>query len=238
MKRFFRHSGFFVLFLIAIYFIIDLLLFPMYTRHGEEFELIDVNEMPIEEVRKTLEELDLIPVVKDSAFSDLFEPGIVIDQEPKPLSLVKKGRRIFLTESVGERPVTVPKLIGESAVNARFLLATNGLVLGRIDSAFSSRFPKDLVIRQSVKEQATVFAHDTINVVVSLGKNIRLQKIKNFVSMSYNQALKEAMNLGLKVEKELGGSRDELLPNTIISQSIPSGTQIGDHKSIIFTVSQ
>jgi hypothetical protein len=53
--------------------------------------------------------------------------GIVIAQAPQPGSTVNSGSTVGVTLSAGPPPVAVPKVVGESAANARTVLESIGL---------------------------------------------------------------------------------------------------------------
>ena len=64
---------------------------PFYIKLGEESELPDVIEMSLNEADKTLKDNGFRVVVKDSLYDANHEVGTVIEQNPYPYAIVKKG---------------------------------------------------------------------------------------------------------------------------------------------------
>lgn len=238
MKDIAKQCGIFFSILIILYFIVDILVFPMYTRHGEEFELNDFTEKTIEETRFLAEELGYEIIIKDSTFSPLFEPNIIIAQEPKAFSRVKYGRRIYLTVSMGDKPIILPNLVGISLQNANFIIEGKNLIVGEILTEFSNTYDKDVVMGQFLLEGTKLIAGDTVSFTVSLGEDLSSIPIADYTGMAYTKAKKKALTRGFVVEKEIGEIRDDLVPGTVISQSLEVGTFSELNETIIFTISQ
>ena len=238
MNDILKQLGIFSAILIALYLIIDFLIFPMYTRHGEEFELVDFTEKTVEEVMFSAEDYGLEIIIKDSTFSPLFEPNIIIAQEPKAFSRIKYGRRIYLTVSMGDKPVLVPNLVGISLQNASFLLEGKNLVVGEILTEFSNIYDKDVVMAQLLSQGIKLIAGDTVSFTVSLGQDLTSIPIADYTGLPFAKAKKKALTLGFRVVKETGESRTDLIPETVLSQSLEVGSFAELNETIIFTVSQ
>lgn len=98
-----------------------------YTHHGEAVEVPDLTHMYIEEVEVALEDLGLSYEVVDSVYLRSFKPGEVAEQTPVANTLVKKGRKIYITLNCRQRQmVRVPNLIGESYRKAQSNLRALG----------------------------------------------------------------------------------------------------------------
>ncbi len=79
------------LFLAVVFFL------KFYTRHDEAIQIPDLKGKSEAEARAILDDLDLEMVVTDSLFVATAAPGTVRDQSPKPGSMVKDGRVIFIS---------------------------------------------------------------------------------------------------------------------------------------------
>jgi len=136
--------------IVIITLLMDFIVMPWYTKHGEEYEMPDVTDRTIEEAIQILEEANFKPLVQDSVYDEQFSPGSVIQQNPVPFSQVKKGRRVYLIVSIGEKPRYVPPLIGLTPQDAEFRLREQALKLNQIFYEFSDFYPRGVVINQSI----------------------------------------------------------------------------------------
>ncbi len=82
-------------FLLLIFIILMWLRF--YTNHGQKLELPKFIGQNIEEAKAQSEDLSFEIIVNDSIFIVGKPGGIITDQNPKPLSLVKEGRKVYVT---------------------------------------------------------------------------------------------------------------------------------------------
>ncbi len=90
-QLFFIVAGFF-LFLIAVQ-----VWLRMYTNHGQKIELPKFIGMPLAEAVTIAEDNDFEIIVNDSVFIVGKSGGVITEQNPKPASLVKEKRKIYVT---------------------------------------------------------------------------------------------------------------------------------------------
>lgn len=90
-------------------------LLRLYTRHGSDQVVVDKYlEMNFSEAKRQARGKDLRAVVIDSTFVINMPPNIVIEQDPKPGSKVKKRRTVYLWVTGGQAPdVLLPGLAGK-----------------------------------------------------------------------------------------------------------------------------
>lgn len=215
-------------FLLA-FLMMDYIVMPLYTRLGQEYELPDVTEKPLAVALETLEDQGFIPIVQDSAFDAHYAKGMILRQNPSPYSTVKKGRRVYLVMSSGEKPIYMPDLVKESITNAELRLRELGLVLNQIYPEYSEALPYvDVVIRQSVSPGELVEYGKKINLTVSMGAPPNSQQIPRLIGKSLDRALKELEVVGVRRDsiQIIQRYRTDLLPRTIISQSVQEGTLV------------
>ena len=122
--------------LVAIAFCVGLWVWMLrYTMHGESVEVPEVKGMMINDAEYTLEELDLVTVVVDSAYVRKQPAGIVLEQKPAPGSRVKSGREIYLTINQKQTPMnTIPDIAGNcSRREAEARLRALGFKIGPME---------------------------------------------------------------------------------------------------------
>jgi len=84
-----------------------------YTNHGESLQVEDYTGLSIEEATRAARSRSFRIEVSDSVFIPRERPNLVIEQDPAPLSRVKKNRTIYLTITKSEGDmVSLPSLVG------------------------------------------------------------------------------------------------------------------------------
>lgn len=92
---------------------IALLFIDVFTSHGQQVQVPDVRNMPLEKAIDILEDAGLRWEISDSTtFYENYPPGTVIDQDPKAKSYIKKIRIIYLNVNAMHAPIIpLPKLV-------------------------------------------------------------------------------------------------------------------------------
>lgn len=92
---------------------IALLFIDVFTSHGQQVQVPDVRNMPLEKAIEILEDAGLRWDISDSTtFHENYKPGTVMDQDPKAKSYIKKIRIIYLNVNAMHPPIIpLPKLV-------------------------------------------------------------------------------------------------------------------------------
>jgi hypothetical protein len=106
------NSALMALALVALCYI-ALLFIDVFTSHGQQVQVPDVRNMPLEKAINILEDAGLRWEISDSTtFYENYQPGAVIDQDPKAKSYIKKIRIIYLNVNAMHAPIIpFPKLV-------------------------------------------------------------------------------------------------------------------------------
>lgn len=101
-----------VLALVALGYI-ALLFIDVFTSHGQQVQVPDVRNMPLEKAIDILDDAGLRWEISDSStFYENYKPGTVIDQDPKAKSYIKKIRIVYLSVNAMHAPIIpLPKLV-------------------------------------------------------------------------------------------------------------------------------
>ncbi|MBR1804186.1 MAG: PASTA domain-containing protein [Muribaculaceae bacterium] len=115
---------------------IGLLFIDVFTSHGQEMRVPDVRNMPLEQAISKLEDAGFKWDISDSTtFSEQYKPGVVIDQDPRPLSYIKAIRTVYLkVNAMHARSVKFPKLNEISIRQGLAMLRSYGFKNVQIDS--------------------------------------------------------------------------------------------------------
>ena len=106
------NSTLMVLALVALGYI-ALLFIDVFTSHGQQVQVPDVRNLPLEKAIEILDDAGLRWEISDSTtFYENYKPGTVIDQDPKAKSYIKKIRIIYLNVNAMHAPIIpIPKLV-------------------------------------------------------------------------------------------------------------------------------
>lgn len=116
------------------------------TNHDQKIEVPNLQKMSLENVEKTLEDLDLNYVVIDSAsYNPNYPKKSVIEQSPEAGDFVKENRKIYLTlNPSGYKNVEVPNLFGKTKRQATTQLVSIGFRIST-NTVYVSDIAKDVV---------------------------------------------------------------------------------------------
>ena len=107
--------------------VLTLLFLNIYTRHGQNIIVPDLNGLQANEAEAILKSKGLTVQIVDSIYKPDAIPGSVIEQTPKPGNKVKEGRNIYLTiYSFNPQQISVPELVDFSTRQALSLLNSIG----------------------------------------------------------------------------------------------------------------
>lgn len=103
-----------------------------YTNHSQKIEVPDLSKQTLENVEKTLDDLDLHFIVIDSAsYNPDYPKKSVIRQNPQPGDIVKENRQIYLTLNPSSyRSVPIPEFYGKTSRNVKTTLRALDFVVG------------------------------------------------------------------------------------------------------------
>jgi serine/threonine-protein kinase len=215
----------------------DQAVMPLYVKLGREVEMPDVLELSIDTARVQLQENGFRVMVSDSLYDSKHPVGTVIEQNPYPYALVKKGRRVYLTISIGEKLITMPNLFGVSPREAELLLNSHNLDLNAKSYIFSDIYHEGTVMGQSYPQGQPIKAGSRIDIIISLGKLNQERIVPNVLGKSLYEAREILKAMGLKIGRIEYEPKQDILPETIVGQSLKAGTPFHTEDIMDLTVS-
>ncbi len=224
--------------LIVLYLTCDHIVMPIYTRHGRDVYVPEVVGLTYAAAQMKLTQQGFRMVKAGEQFDSQHEPGTILFQSPEPGAPAKRGRRVYVIVSKGERFVTVPKLVGGSERNAALELSSQGLVLGNVEYLFSDTYLRDVVCSQSIPEGQIVKQGTPVDIAVSLGPSPDRLVVPNVIGKSLAEAAKLIQHTGMRVGAVRYQVSDKLLPETIIDQSPEGGTEVTAGQTVDLVVSR
>lgn len=136
---------------------------------GEQVIMTDMSGMTLADVEEVLEEAGLLLNLVEE-FSDVPE-GMVLGQEPAPDTEVNKGSYVTIRISKGPERVYMKNVGLMSLDEATAEIEGLGLRVGNITEQYSDSVAAGKIIAQSIAQDAEVKKGDTVDLVISKGKD-------------------------------------------------------------------
>jgi beta-lactam-binding protein with PASTA domain len=132
-KSFFKHTLLALITLVFL-FICWLKYLDYYTLHDKYVQVPDFNNLPISALDSIVEANDIRYIIIDSIFDKSKDKGIVVKQDPSPLTNVKQNRKIYLIiNSLQSRKVKFPDIYDFSLRQAIRKLNKKGFEVGTLE---------------------------------------------------------------------------------------------------------
>lgn len=209
---------------------------PEYTRHEQGVSVPDVTRISYEDAVEKLESAGLRYEMVSRRAQSSYPASYVLDQDPKPLEIVKPNRKVYLTINSETRPkAVVPNVTNMSLRNATIQIENSGLILGTITYE-SNRF-RNTVLRQSLAPGDTVAKGIAVNVVVSDGLGDKIVQVPAITGLLLPEAQQALRAVGLRIDEIRFQPSRDVVPNTILAYT-PQVEQLIEGQSVSLIVSE
>ena len=215
----------------------DLLIMPLYVRHGQGNYMVNVKGKQLDYALDILNSEGHKGIVSDTLFSSVFKPNIVIDQYPSTTMKVKEGRTVRLTITNAERSVEVPDLIGRSERSAELDIRQVGLEIDTVYKEYNSDVPAGNVTWQYPKGGDMLSRGMGVHLTISLGVPPNFFQAPNIFGLSKKKAIIEIEKAGFSLGKVYYRQNEDLIPYTVLDQSLKPGTVLEKSSKIDLTIS-
>ena len=186
---------------------------------GMTVQAPDLEGKSLKEAETLLDELGLYLKAEDEKFNQSIPAGNIVSQDVPFGSKVKKGDEIKVVLSKGPEIRLIPALAGEDIANAVSLLNVKGISILKTVRVHSDTTPEGRVIAQ--KPVPEEWAGEPLTLVVSSGPYDVIYYCPNFQSMTKEEALDLALQLGFEVGYS-GPDRGK----TVTGQTPAAGSEI------------
>lgn len=204
----------------------------IYTKHGKAFAVPDLRGLTVEEAELVTRARRLRLKVADSVFLSHEARGTVIDQNPAPNFRVKENRTIFLTiNAMSPERVPVPDVTGVSLRQARAIIETQGLTVGRL--IYVPDIALNNVLRQQfegrdIKPGEMINRGERIDLVLGEGLSSRTTFVPDLLYLTGDAArdkiLESSLNLGATLYDESVDTAEDSL-NAFVWRQRPEYTE-------------
>ena len=210
---------------------------PVYTRQNQNKVMIEVINKNLNDAIKLLKSENYRYEVSDTLYTNKFSLGTIIDQYPKPNTRVKSGRTVRLKIAHPEKSVAIPNLIGQSRRSAELELNQMGLLIDTVYTEYNPEYPNGTIAWQYPKAGDRRKKGMGIQITVSKGMPPNFFQVPNLIGLSINQAKDLIFKSRLKVGKISYHQDQDLVPYTVLDQSIKDGTVLDVSATINLVVS-
>ena len=199
--------------------------------------MVDIKNRNIDDALKILKSENYRYEVSDTLYTNKFQLGTIVDQYPKPNTRVKSGRTVRLKISQPEKSVAIPNLIGQSRRSAELELNQMGLLIDTVYTEYNPEYPNGTIAWQYPKAGDRRKKGMGIQITVSKGMPPNFFQVPNLIGLSINQAKDLIFKSRLKVGKISYHQDQDLVPYTVLDQSIRNGTVLDVTATINLVVS-
>ncbi len=141
---------------------------------------------------------DIEIVTRDNKYDDRVPKDCVIAQYPEAGTLVKPGKQILLTISMGVQKVNVPDLAGKSMHDADIALSNAQLFMGNT-AYISSDNATNRIITQSPLPTEEYGINKNVDLLVSLGKKTETLPLPNIVGANLEAGKTKLKAMGFNI---------------------------------------
>ncbi len=215
----------------------EYLVMPVYTRQNQNRVMIDIKNRSLDDAIRVLKSENYRYEVSDTLYTNKFQLGTIVDQYPQPNTRVKSGRTVRLKIAQPEKSVAIPNLIGQSRRSAELELNQMGLLIDTVYTEYNPEYPNGTIAWQYPKAGDRRKKGMGIQITVSKGMPPNFFQVPNLIGLSINQAKDLIFKSRLKVGKISYHQDQDLVPYTVLDQSIKNGTVLDASATINLVVS-
>ena len=215
----------------------DVVIMPGYVRMNDGRYMVNVTGKTLQHAMKVLDSEGYNGLVSDTLYSATYEAGTIVDQYPLPNTRVKEGRTVRLKIAHLEKSVSIPDLIGRSIRSAELMLTQSGLEIDTVYKEFNSDVPSGNVTWQYPKGGDMLNKGMGLHLTVSLGVPPNFYQVPNLFGLSKKKAVNDLQKAGFSVGKLFYRQNEDLIPYTVLDQSISAETVLEEPSTIDLTIS-
>ncbi|MBU1108912.1 MAG: PASTA domain-containing protein [Candidatus Riflebacteria bacterium] len=123
-------------------------------------------------------------VRRDEKYDDRHLKDHVIAQFPEPGTVVKPGKKVLLSISLGLQKVNVPDIVGANMREVDMALMNSQLVIGDRAYVFSDKIPPDRIVGQSPLPSEEYGVNKEVDLLISLGSRPESYPLPSLVAVS------------------------------------------------------
>jgi serine/threonine-protein kinase len=220
--------------------LVNWLILPRVVNLGSEVLVPDLRGLHVEKGRTICASRNLVMVTGAKVYDPAMPVNHIHSQNPPPGRKVKRGRKVYITCSLGMEEITLPELRSLSTRQALISLERLGLYANRIIQIYSDNVSKDRVIGSEPAATSPVFRGYPITLLVSRGTFPEVYIMPDLVGKPVDRVKSELTEQNLTVNRFRAIREGESAPGIVQRQYPLKGSRIerDDAVEIIYTLNE
>ena len=208
-----------------------------FVRSGAETKVPDLVGLETARARGTLEEVGFTPVVDREIYSPDFGEGRITEQRPSAGKVLRKGRKVWLTASLGLRKSETPNLVGLSYRQAGIALDRGGLSVGSVSRLHHATVARGKVIAQDPPFGTDCAEGTRVDLLVSLGPPPAAWVLPDLTGRPSREVASLLERHGIRVGEKTVLRDPSVLPQTVLEHDPPAGSRVESDQEVDLVVS-
>ena len=207
---------------------------------AQSYKVPDVLGKTVEEAQQMegIKGVFQIEVAGSKADSN-YQPGQIIEQDPKSGHVRKNNLKITVWICAKEETNLMVNVLGEDVQDAKVELTNLNLNLNvQIREVYSDEYAAGKVISSTPAAGESIKKGDSILLTVSKGPETKPVTVQNYAGLSVDDAALQAENAGLTVGAHQYEYDATVPEGSVIRQSLAPKTEVAPGTEIVFTVSK
>ncbi len=230
-----------ILFLFAVVTVgVSLIVFMVFRKGAPEVTVPKVTGKELMEGLIVLQNKGLRVVIDPRYFSN-YPKNFIVEQEPKPGSVVRSGRDIKLVVSKGPIISIVEDYTGKTLAYVRnrlqeiFSFQGKNIQIGNI-TYVTSDAPKGTIVGQYPPPNTPIGSVDKIDLVISQGKEVKAFHLGNYIGKDINDVMQIMALKGVLIHVVPENVEDPQKNGIILAQEPEEGTLVKRNETVTFHV--
>ncbi len=242
-----------VLLLLTVVAMTSAILTMHFAIHGTEVSIPDLRGMTVADAGERAGSLGLTIQVENHLYSVDVPAGRVANQSPEAGTIVRRGWRVWLTDSLGPQKLAIPDVKGRDQRVATIEIRRAGFQTGAVAAMPWPGVEPGRVIAQSPDPNAAGVESPVMNVLVSAEPDTNQNRtglvMPNLVGQVFTSAALSLARMGLHLApvKEqdthvapvgAAGAAPMFPPGTVVAQSPAAGARVDASMAVELTVAK
>jgi serine/threonine-protein kinase len=208
-----------------------------FVRAGVETRLPDLTGRPLPQAREELEASGFTAVADREVHDTRYPEGAVVEQRPAPGEILRRGRKVWLTVSLGVRRTEVPSVAGKTVRQAGIVLEAGGFRPGAVLRVSHPTAEYNAVISQDPPAGSKRAEGTRVALLVSGGRDARDFVLPRFAGLTVREAERILTDHGFRLGEKSLRADEFAARGVVIRQNPPAGSRVWAGMAVDLVVS-
>ncbi len=203
----------------------------------KEVEVPDIEGLSLDEASGILRDKQLsLDIIGDRHSTDI-EEGHIISQQPAIGTSVEILSSVKVIVSLGPKTIKVPNVTGKPEEEAVKELEEKGLEVAGREYRPDDKYPRGVVIAQSIQHDTEVLSGTTIDLVISDGSDTSVIKVPEYTGLKIDSVKELIISDNLSQGEVFESYSDEVPKGIVLKQKPEAGVYVEENREIDLWVS-